>query len=71
MKELKLSLGVEQQALPWLFKDGHVVAPANLIDADADTDAVERASKIATEYDAELWKGAQLVRRLPAKRDGK
>jgi hypothetical protein len=51
----------------YLVKDNHVVAPATLIEAACDPDALAQVDKMVGGYDAELWQDQRLVKALPAK----
>jgi hypothetical protein len=51
----------------YLVKDKHFIAPATLVEAACDTDALKQAERLIDGYDAELWQGERLVKALPAK----
>jgi len=44
---------------------GHVMGPADTIEADTDAAAIEQAMVFVDGLDVELWEGARLVATLP------
>jgi hypothetical protein len=47
--------------------DGHILRPAELIEADTDTQAIEAAKQYLNGHDVELWQGSRPVTLLKHK----
>jgi hypothetical protein len=47
-----------------LDDNGHIVAPAIIISAHDDDDAVRQASAMASCFDVEVWHNQRLIKRL-------
>jgi hypothetical protein len=46
--------------------DGHITAPAALIECDNDQEAIGKAKQFVNGRAVELWEGARLIMRFPA-----
>jgi hypothetical protein len=46
--------------------DGHITAPATLIECDNDQEAIGKAKQFVNGRDVELWEGARFIVRFPA-----
>jgi hypothetical protein len=46
--------------------DGHITAPATLIESDDDQEAIGKAKQFVNGRAVELWEGARFIVRFPA-----
>ena len=55
-----------QYRLFTLCEDGHISAPAVILECECDQEAVEAAKQHMNGHAVELWNGARQVAKLPA-----
>jgi hypothetical protein len=49
-----------------ITSDGHITAPAHVIESEDEQEAISKAAQAATGKAAGLWEGARFIVRLPS-----